>query len=108
MGWTGLVTSPALLLVTLLSRESLVATHALGWIVLIALALISQVAGQGFVAYGLAHLPASFSAVTLLLQPVVATLLAWVILSEPLGVLQGLGGCAILAGIAVASQWRRG
>jgi drug/metabolite transporter (DMT)-like permease len=108
MAWCGLVTSLALLAVTLLSRESLVATHATAWILLVALALISQVVGQGFITYALAHLPASFSSVSLFLQPVVATALAWILLSEPLSGLQILGGCAVLSGIVIASRWKRG
>ena len=68
------------------------------------MALISHVGGQGLIAYALAHLPAAFSSVSLLLQPVAAALLAWLILSEPLGVVQGLGGAIVLAGIAIARR----
>src|SRR5262245_25551579 len=63
MAWSSLVTSPALLVVTLLSKESLIATRATGWMVLVALALVSQVGGQGMITFALSHLPASFSAV---------------------------------------------
>src|SRR5262245_44815068 len=108
MAWSSLVTTPALLVVTLLSKESLIATRATGWMVLVALALVSQVGGQGMITFALSHLPASFSAVSLYLQPVVAATLAWVLLNEPLSILQVLGGCAVLAGIVVASQGARG
>ena len=53
-----------------------------GWLVLGALALIAQVAGQSLIAVGFAHLPASFSSVSLLPQPVLAALYAWAILGE--------------------------
>jgi drug/metabolite transporter (DMT)-like permease len=72
--------------------------------VLLALALLSHVGGQSLIAYALAHLPAAFSSVSLLLQPVAAALLAWLILSEALGLLQGLGGAVVLAGIAIARR----
>jgi len=49
-------------------------------------------------------LPASFSSVSLLLQPVVAAAVAWLVLNEPLSFLQALGGLVVLAGIALASQ----
>jgi drug/metabolite transporter (DMT)-like permease len=75
--------------------------------VLVGLALISQVGGQGLITYALAHLPAAFSSVGLLLQPAIAALLAWVILSEPLGVWQALGGVIVLVGIAVARRGSR-
>ncbi len=71
---------------------------------LLALALLSHVGGQSLIAYALAHLPAAFSSVSLLLQPVAAALLAWLILSEALGLLQGLGGAVVLAGIAIARR----
>ena len=89
------------------SGERLVPMHASGWIVLIALALISQVGGQSLIACAFAHLPASFSSLSLLLQPAVAALLAWIILAEPLSLFQAFGGAVILCGIAVAGRANR-
>jgi drug/metabolite transporter (DMT)-like permease len=105
--WSGVAGAMALLPISLLSGEGLVAFTAGGWAVLIGLALISQVGGQGLITYALAHLPAAFSSVGLLLQPAIAALLAWVILYEPLGVWQALGGVIVLAGIAVARRGSR-
>jgi len=102
MFYSGLVSCPALLVVTLLSEKSLLAASGNGWLVLIAMALVSQVGGQGLIAFALAHLPASFSAVGLLWQPVVAAFLAWLLLGEPMSWLQIGGGAVVLAGIAVA------
>ncbi len=104
MAWSGLSASPALFLVALASGERLVPIQASGWIVVIALALISQVGGQSLIAYAFAHLPASFSSLSLLLQPAVAALLAWIILAEPLGLVQAFGAAVILCGIAVAGR----
>ncbi|MFH0342225.1 MAG: EamA family transporter, partial [Chromatiales bacterium] len=42
---------------------------------------------------------ASFSSVTLLVQPVAAAVFAWGLLAEPFGVQQALGGAIVLAGI---------
>jgi drug/metabolite transporter (DMT)-like permease len=78
--------------------------HATGWRVIFALALVSQVGGQSLIAYAFAHLPASFSSLSLLLQPAVAALLAWMILGEGLSLPQALGGIVILGGIAAASR----
>jgi EamA-like transporter family. len=104
MGWSSLVTSVALLAVTLVARESLATDSLRGWLVLLALAWISQVLGQGLIVYGLAHLPASFSSVTLLIQPVAAALLAWMLLGEALGLWQLAGGVAVLVGILLARR----
>lgn len=104
MAWSGLVTAAALLPITLLSGESLSVHNFQGWILLIGLALISQVAGQSLIAFALAHLQASFSSVVLLVQPVTAALLAWLLLQEALGVWQAFGGLVVLFGILVAKR----
>ena len=107
LAWSGLASVAGLLLAALLSRESLLPADSRGWLVLIALALVSQVAGQGLIAYAFAHLPVSFSSLSLLLQPAVAALLAWFILHESLRPLQIVGGCVILGGIALATRASR-
>jgi drug/metabolite transporter (DMT)-like permease len=104
MAWGGLATSAALLPVAYISGESLFPPCAHGWWPLIGLALISQVGGQSLIAYALAHLPAAFSSLTLLLQPVMATVFAWLILDERLGLLQAWGGVLVLSGIFMARR----
>ncbi len=104
MAWSGLVSCPALLLIAVCSGENLLAATAGGWWVLIGLALISHVGGQTLIAYAFGHLPASISSVSLLLQPVVAAAVAWLVLHEPLSFPQGVGGLVVLAGITLASQ----
>jgi drug/metabolite transporter (DMT)-like permease len=99
MFWTTTATALVLLPLTLALGENLWPQSAHGWAVLIGLALLSQVAGQGLIAYALAHLPAVFSAVGLLVQPVAAAVFAWMLLAEPFGALQALGGAIVLAGI---------
>jgi len=102
MAWSGLVSAPGFAVVGWLSGERMLPVAAHGWLLLVLLALICHVAGQCLIAFGLGHLPASFSAVSLLWQPVVAALLGWAFLREPLGLLQVAGGIVILVGIAVA------
>ncbi len=104
MSWNGVAMCAILLPVSLLSRETLLPIDLQGWIVLIALALLIHIAGQGLIAFALAHLPATFSSVTLLLQPVMAAIFAWILLSEALGPRQALGGAIVLAGILVARR----
>ena len=107
MLYTSAVTSAALLVLSLLDRESLFPATLRGFLLLLALAWISQVLGQGLIAYGLAHVPASLSSVSLLLQPPAALILAWILLGESVGVVQGLGGVAVLVGIMVARAGSR-
>ena len=107
MTWSTAGCTVILFLVTLLSGERFLAFSASGWLVLIGLALVSHIAGQGLITYALAHLPASFSSVTLLLQPVLAALFAWVLLHESLGPWQVLGGLLVLMGIFLARRSAR-
>lgn len=107
MTWSGLVAAAALYPVTLLSGEGFLAASWQGWLVLLGLAWLVHAGGQGLIAFALAHLPAAFSSVTLLIQPVMAAVLAWAILSEAIGPWQAAGGVVVLAGIFVARQGSR-
>ena len=99
MWWSTLACAAALLPVVLLLDDPLWPQSGRGWAVLLGLAFVSQITGQGLIAYALALLPASFSSVTLLVQPVAAAVFAWGLLAEPFGVQQALGGAIVLAGI---------
>ena len=104
MTWSSLVTAAALLPLAIVSGEELVAPTLYGWGILLALAWLSHAGGQGAIAQALAHLPAGFSSLVILLEPVVAAFLAWIILAEPLGPLQAAGGAVVLASIVVARR----
>ncbi len=97
---SALVTLP----VALLSGESMAVTTLAGWAVLAALAAGPQVLGQGLIAWALAHLPASFVSVSLLVQPIVAASAAWFLFDERIGVQQAIGAVAVLTGITVARR----
>ena len=88
----------------LLTADTFMAQGFNGWLLLAGLALIPHVAGQSLIAYGFAHLPASFSSVSLLLQPVLAAIYAWALLGESMGPLQMAGGCVVLLGIYLAKR----
>ena len=103
MAWSGIVSCAGFGIVALLSGDKMLATSSKGWGVLLALAVISHAGGQTLIAYGFGHLPASFSSVSLLWQPVVAAAVAWLVLDEKLTWLQGVGALVVLSGIAVAS-----
>ncbi|NEJ69478.1 EamA family transporter [Rhizobium phaseoli] len=77
-----------------------------GWSILFGLAFISHAGGQVAITYALAYLPPAFSSLTLLLQPVVAAILAWALLDEAIGTMQALGVAVVLAGIMVARASR--
>jgi drug/metabolite transporter (DMT)-like permease len=104
MAYSTTITALVLLPVAYFSPQPMLPTHASGWWVLVALAVVSQILGQGLIAYAFAHLPASLSSVSLLIQPVMATLFAWVLFREPVGLAQFAGGAVVLAGIWLAKR----
>jgi len=94
----------ALAPLALVSGETMLPATGAGWLTLFGLALVCQTAGQSLIAYAMAHLPASFSSVSLLLQPAMATPYAWAILGEGAGPAHLAGGAVILFGIWLARR----
>ena len=104
MSWSALASCLILLPITLITESVFIPPNLTGWLDLFGLALISHVGGQGLITYALAQLPAAFSSVVLLIQPVESTFLAYLILDEPIGLTQILGGSLALAGIYIARR----
>ena len=104
MAWSTTISAVALLPVALLSPQPMLPQGAQGWTILVGLALVTQILGQGLIAYAFAHLPASLSSVSLLIQPVMAALFAWALFGEAIGAAQFVGGVVVLAGIWVARR----
>jgi drug/metabolite transporter (DMT)-like permease len=67
------------------------------------LALVVQVAGQGFIITGLGRTPASIAGVLLAVQPVVAAALSWGLFEEHLTGIQAFGGAIILIALWLAT-----
>jgi drug/metabolite transporter (DMT)-like permease len=105
MFWSTLVVAVVLLPIAL-TQVFLPATPR-GWALLAGLALVCQVAGQGLIAWSFAHLPATFGAVGLYVQPVAAAVYAWWLLGERLEPVQVLGGAVVLGAIALARRASR-
>ena len=72
------------------------------WGMLGALALVSQLVGHGGYNWSLRHLQPAFVSVTLTGEPVLATLLAWWLLDEPVTARVLAGGALVIAAIVLA------
>ena len=107
MFYPAVVTTLILLAAALLLDDRLLPQSAYGIGILVMLALISQIAGQGLAAYALGHMPTVFSSLVLFFEVIAAALLAWAVLSEPVTVWQLGGGTLILAGIYFARPRRK-
>lgn len=104
MVWTTFSAAICTLPLALFFETGFFPLSVFGWAILLGLAIVTHAGGQGLIAYALAYLPTAFSSLTLLLQPVVAAILAWVLLAEPIGGMQAAGGAIVLFGILVARR----
>lgn len=104
MTWSAIIASVILLPVAMAMSDTIFPTTWGGWAALVALAVLCQAGAQGAITFALAHLPASLSAVTLLIQPLTAAIMAWLILGEPIGPFQVVGGAILLGGIFIARR----
>lgn len=86
--------------------EALFPHTAQGWALLMALAIVVQVIGQGLIAWGVARLPIAMSTVLLWMQPLSAAVLAWMLFGEALGPFALAGAALILAGVFVVQRSR--
>lgn len=102
MAWSTSVAAILLLPLAWISGEQLLPATAEGWAIVLALAFSAQLLGQSLIAYAFAHLPAAFGALTLLIQPIVAAIAAWILLGEYLSLAEFAGAAVILSGILIA------
>ena len=105
MLWTSLLGLPVLIVVALALGERITPLSVGGWWALFGLGMV-HVTGQGSIAWALGRLPASLTAVVVLVQPVVATILGWLVFSETITLMQGASGVLALAGVALAQAAR--
>jgi drug/metabolite transporter (DMT)-like permease len=104
MLWSTTAAAVCILPVALIFEPAFVPTMLAGWAVVLALGWVVHAGGQGLVAFSMAWLPATFSSLTLLIQPVVAAVLAWMFLGEPLTAAQAAGGTIVIVGIVLARR----
>ena len=90
--------------VALMEPGNFIPETLFAWWPLLALGLFTHVIGQGLIIYALAHLPTAFGSVTLLVQPVIAAILAWILFAEALGIFHLIGATLIITGIFVCKK----
>ena len=96
------VAAAVLLAVALAAEPRLLPSSLSGVGALLGMAWISHAGGQGLLSVALGRLPATFSSLVIFLEAVAAALFAFLLLGEPISLVQGLGGLMIMAGIYVA------
>ena len=102
--FVGIGASVALFIINLVLGNPFTGYDSNTWLVFLATAVVSQLIGYMALAYALGHLPASVVSPTMILQPVVTTLLAIPLLGEIPTIWQGIGGAMALVGIYKVNQ----
>jgi drug/metabolite transporter (DMT)-like permease len=101
MLWSTLAGIPVFLIAALALGEPIPPASVAGWAACVGLGVM-HVAGQGSIAFALGRLPAPTVSVVVLVQPVVAAALSWMVFDEPVSPVQALGGAVALAGVVLA------
>lgn len=104
MLWSTTSSAILLFITTTFTGEAVFPNTLSGWLPLLILAWLVHVGGQTLIATAIKEITASLTAIMLLLQPVMATLIAWVWFDEVLTPIQLMGVVFILVGIYIAKQ----
>jgi drug/metabolite transporter (DMT)-like permease len=75
-----------------------------GWLLIIFQALFCQVLGQGLLAYSLSKLSSGVVAITLLLEPIIASIFAWFIFGEQITLADWVCFVVVLGGVYLAQS----
>lgn len=94
--WIGAVTASVLVVAT---RSELDQIHGRGWLWVTLLAIGPGLAGHGLVAWAQPRVDASVTSVLIQLEPVGASVAAWVVLGESMSLLQGLAMALVVAAL---------
>jgi drug/metabolite transporter (DMT)-like permease len=99
LAWSGLAGAPVLLAIALLRGEPVLPQV---WWPVLALALGSQIIGQGLLVWALRHFPPLVIGLILLLQPAIGVLAGWLAFGEPFTLWDGLGMGLVAAALVIA------
>jgi drug/metabolite transporter (DMT)-like permease len=105
LAWSTVMSALPLLLMALAIGERLVPHN---WAPLVALALLSQIVGQGLMIYTVGRIPPLLFGLTLLLQPMISALVGWIAYGETLGLADWAGAVLIGLALVMVSQPDRG
>lgn len=101
--WVCLAGAPVLLVIAWLMKEPVLPSGPGGWWPVIALAISSQLVGQGLLVFSLRHFPPLIIGLALLTQPAIAAIVGWVAFDEILGAAD-FTGMALLAGALIVAK----
>lgn len=95
-----------MIIIMIFENQSPVVYPPVAYVWLVLLALIPQLLGHSSYNWALGYLPAAYVSVTLLGEPIAATLLAYLLLGETPSAGKIFGAILILIGIYIASRYK--
>jgi drug/metabolite transporter (DMT)-like permease len=98
LAWSTLATAPPLLLIALGLGEQIMPVN---WTPVIALAVVSQLVGQGLMVYVLGKVTPLLFGLALLTQPIVSAAIGWLQYGETLGPTDAFGAALIAAALVM-------
>lgn len=98
LAWSTLATAPPLLLIAVGLGEQIMPVN---WTPVIALAVVSQLIGQGLMVYVLGKVSPLLFGLALLTQPVISAALGWWLYGETLGPVDAIGAALIAAALVM-------
>jgi len=104
--WSALILSTMAGVLPLLGMAALLGETILptDWTPLIMLALLSQVIGQGLLTYAMVHFQPIVIGLVLLVQPIIAATIGWLVYGERLGVLDLVGAVAVAVALVLVRR----
>jgi len=104
VAWSAVSGAVILLIAAVVMREDMLPNTLAGWGLVAALGLGCHAIGQGLIMFSMARVPASLASLFLLGQPLIATVLAALLLGEGMTWLRGGAGVVVLVGIYIAQK----
>ena len=101
--WNTAIASVVCLPFALYLGETLMPPTVLAWVILLGFAAVNLSAQVCFI-FAAGHISASFNGLGIMLNPIIATVLAWFLFQETVSWIQGIACCFMLAGIALAQR----
>lgn len=104
MFWTTIVSLMGMGIFGIIFQESFWPLTPNDWFRVLGQGLLVHVMGQGFIAYSFGKIPASYGALVMLLAPVMAAILGWLIYGEALNFIKIIGVSIILISIVAVRK----
>jgi len=100
--WSSYGSLACLLPAALFFENGLLPTSMFGLLILFGVACVSHVGGQGLIAVSLGEIPLRVSALIVLMQPIIAGGISFLVFGEAMTIIENIGFVVILSGIYIA------